>query len=170
MTIKETTEIFSLMLLAWPNAENFKGGIQKLEPTIKLWAKCLPDVDFWVAKRAVIKLCRECKFPPTIAEFKSKADEIKAKIENKIYSDFSEIRTESLFCDSLEELYQKLPERLKLVVNDMGGAKKLVIIDRLQDKERWNFEAFYNSYIAQMRKVPIPVTKSFESHVNQLSI
>ena len=27
MTNKEMTEIFSVMLLAWPNAEVFKGGI-----------------------------------------------------------------------------------------------------------------------------------------------
>lgn len=47
MTRKEMTEIFSVMLLAWPNAEMFKGGVQKLGPTIELWTACLPDVDFW---------------------------------------------------------------------------------------------------------------------------
>ena len=59
MTRKEMTEIFSVMLLAWPNAEMFKGGVQKLGPTIELWTACLPDVDFWQGQQAVIKLCRE---------------------------------------------------------------------------------------------------------------
>ena len=80
MTQKEMTEIFGIMLLAYPNAEAFKGGIQKLVPTIQLWCSCLPDVDFWTGQQAVIKLCRECKFPPTIAEFKEKAEDIRSEI------------------------------------------------------------------------------------------
>lgn len=46
MTKKEMTELFSVMLLAWPNAEMFKGGVAKLGPTIELWTACLTDVDF----------------------------------------------------------------------------------------------------------------------------
>lgn len=41
MTKKEMTELFSVMLLAWPNAEMFKGGVAKLGPTIELWTACL---------------------------------------------------------------------------------------------------------------------------------
>lgn len=37
MTHKEMSEIFAVMLLAYPNAEVFKGGIAKLGPTINLW-------------------------------------------------------------------------------------------------------------------------------------
>ena len=36
MTHKEMSEIFAVMLLAYPNAEVFKGGIAKLGPTINL--------------------------------------------------------------------------------------------------------------------------------------
>lgn len=84
MTRKETTEIFSLMLLAWPNAEMFKGGVQKLAPTIELWSACLPDIDFWLAKRAVVKLCRESKFPPTIAEFRAQAESVMGDVQGQI--------------------------------------------------------------------------------------
>lgn len=77
MTKKEMTELFGVMLLAWPNAEMFKGGVAKLGPTIELWTACLTDVDFWLGQQAVIRLCRECKFPPSIAEFKEKADAVK---------------------------------------------------------------------------------------------
>ena len=64
---KEMTELFLVMLLAWPNAEAFKGGIPKLTPPIKLWTSCTADVDFWTGQQAVIHLCQHCKFPPTIA-------------------------------------------------------------------------------------------------------
>ena len=37
MTRKEMTEIFTVMSLAWPSAEMFKGGVERLGPTIKLW-------------------------------------------------------------------------------------------------------------------------------------
>ena len=61
MTHKEMSEIFAVMLLAYPNAEVFKGGIAKLGPTINLWVTCLPEIDFWTGQQAVVKLVRECK-------------------------------------------------------------------------------------------------------------
>ena len=45
MTHKEMSEIFAVMLLAYPNAEVFKGGIAKLGPTINLWVTCLPEIE-----------------------------------------------------------------------------------------------------------------------------
>ena len=60
MTHKEMSEIFAVMLLAYPNAEVFKGGIAKLGPTINLWVTCLPEIDFWTGQQAVVKLVREC--------------------------------------------------------------------------------------------------------------
>ena len=79
MTHKEMSEIFAVMLLAYPNAEVFKGGIARLGPTINLWVTCLPEIDFWTGQQAVVKLVRECKFPPTIAEFKEKAEKVQAE-------------------------------------------------------------------------------------------
>lgn len=73
MTKKEMSEIFAVMLLAYPNAEIFKGGANKMAPTISLWAECCRDIDFWTGRRAVVLLCQECKYPPTIAEFRDKA-------------------------------------------------------------------------------------------------
>lgn len=55
MTHKEMSEIFAVMLLAYPNAEVFKGGIAKLGPTINLWVTCLPEIDFWTGQQAVVK-------------------------------------------------------------------------------------------------------------------
>ena len=70
------TELFSVMLLAWPNAEMFKGGVAKLGPTIELWTACLPEVDFWTGRQAVVRLCRTSPFPPSIAEFKRQAEAV----------------------------------------------------------------------------------------------
>ena len=84
MTRKEMSEIFAVMLLAYPNAEVFKGGIAKLGPTINLWVTCLPEIDFWTGQQAVVKLVRECKFPPTIAEFKEKAEAVQAEVRARI--------------------------------------------------------------------------------------
>ena len=51
MTRAEMTEIFAVLMLAYPNAEMFKAPnrqalMDKLAPTITLWATCLADVDF----------------------------------------------------------------------------------------------------------------------------
>lgn len=73
MTKKEMSEIFAVMLLAYPNAEIFRGGANKLAPTISLWTECCLDIDYWIGRQAVVLLCRECKYPPTIAEFRDKA-------------------------------------------------------------------------------------------------
>ena len=161
MTQKEMTEIFGALLLAYPNAEVFKGGIQKLAPTINLWCTCLSDVDFWTAQQAVIKLCRECKFPPTIAEFKEKSDAVKSEIRSQIDSDWNlYIRQPIRFADKTpQEVYDKAPERIKAVVDVMGGPDKLLITEEhtmgdgtKKVYEMFNSEGFRNAYEKLLRK------------------
>ena len=77
MTRAEVTEIFAVLMMAYPNAEMFKAPDKdslkaKLAPTITLWTTCLRDIDFWAAQQAVIRVCQTCKFPPTIAEMREK--------------------------------------------------------------------------------------------------
>ncbi len=149
MTQKEMTEIFGVLLLAYPNAEVFKGGIQKLAPTINLWCTCLADVDFWTAQQAVIKLCRECKFPPTIAEFKEKADAVTAEVKQQIDSDWNLfLRQPIRFGNATpQEVYDKAPEKIKAIVDDMGGPDKLLIteIHTMGDGSEKKFEMFNGS-------------------------
>lgn len=81
MTRAEMTEIFAVLMLAYPYAEMFKAPgkqavMEKLAPTITLWATCLADVDFWTGQQAAVRVCRVCKFPPTIAEFREQADAV----------------------------------------------------------------------------------------------
>ncbi len=146
MTKKEMTEIFSVMMLAWPNAEMFKGGVQKLGPTIELWAVCLLDIDFWLAQQTVVRLCRECKFPPTIAEFKEKAEAAKQDIKNKIDTSFQQIRTCEFLYGSLDAYYESLPQgsEIKAVIDAMGGVQALTITHG--QVSQWNLSGFETTY------------------------
>ncbi len=154
MTRKEMTEIFTVMSLAWPNAEMFKGGVERLGPTITLWTSCLPDVDFWTAKQAVVKLCRECKFPPTIAEMKEAAEAVHKDIEAFVRHSFERLKTGELLCGSLAKYVSDLPGDcpLKIVIKAMGGTDALV--ERWDGGARWNYEGFKNTYTALIRKDP----------------
>lgn len=151
MTKKEMTEIFSVMLLAWPNAEMFKGGMQKLGPTIELWTACTTDIDFWTAQQAVIKLCQECKFTPTIAEFREKAASITQEVCARIQSSWDMLRFDIRQAKSPEIAFAKLPEGcdIKMVIVAMGGPAALLVKrvrefadGRKEDYEAYNFDGF----------------------------
>lgn len=155
MTKKEMTEIFSVMMLAWPNAEMFRGGIAKLAPTIELWAVCLTDVDFWTAQQAVVKLCRECKFPPAIAEFKEKATDVTEGIEASIRNSFQMIRSGEGLYGSLDAFCSSLPEDnpTKKAIEIMGGVEALVITDG--NCSRWNVDGFKRAYWSMVKGSPM---------------
>ena len=82
MTIKEMSEIFALMLLAWPNAPMLRP--ENLEATINLWTLCLPEVDFLTGQMATIQLCRTCHYPPSIAQMCEAAEEVRKELETEI--------------------------------------------------------------------------------------
>ena len=168
MTKKEMTEIFSVMLLAWPNAEMFKGGVAKLGPTIELWAACLSDVDFWTGQQAVIRLCRACKFPPSIAEFKEQADAVGVDVQGRIDRAWNDVKWSRLLEESPEEWYQRLPpgSDIKAVVNALGGPGGLVS----KDGKRWNYYEFRDVYEKLIRKeVPGAVAQLTSGKKKELS-
>lgn len=168
MTKKEMTEIFSVMLLAWPNAEMFKGGVAKLGPTIELWAACLSDVDFWTAQQAVIRLCRVCKFPPSIAEFKEQADTVNQDVQSRINLAWNEVKWSPVLDKSPEEWYQGLPpgSDIKAVVDALGGPKGLIS----EDGKRWNYYEFRDMYEKLIRKeVPGAVARLTSGKKKELS-
>ena len=123
MTGKEMTELFAVMLLAWPNAETFKGGIAKLAPTIKLWASCTADVDFWTGQQAVIRPCQQCKFPPTIAEFREQVDNVNKDIKQLTDGAYHEICNAEAMYGSLATFYAELPQGnfTRAVIDMVGG-------------------------------------------------
>ena len=129
------TELFSVMLLAWPNAEMFKGGVAKLGPTIELWTACLPEVDFWTGRQAVVRLCRTSPFPPSIAAFMRQAH---------IGLIWNEIRFSPLLDQSPEAWYQSLaPEGIvKAVVDALGGVERFAA----GGEGSWNYREFRDTY------------------------
>lgn len=150
MTKKEMTELFGVMLLAWPNAEMFKGGVAKLGPTIELWTACLTDVDFWLGQQAVIRLCRECKFPPSIAEFKEKADAVKQEIDSHISLQWNQLKFSRLLDEPPGEWYRQLPpnSEVRAVVDALGGVENFAT----GGEGSWNYYEFRDMYERLIRK------------------
>lgn len=162
MTKKEMTEIFSVMMLAWPNAEMFKGGIEKLAPTIELWAAGLSDVDFWTAQHAVLKLCRECKYPPTIADFRERISSVRCDIKSDIERAWSEIDILLCLGTPPEDILAELPHGLaKQALQSMGGPNALIIKDvhlygdgRTEPYTRYNRKDFETAALKILRDKP----------------
>lgn len=159
MTSKEMTELFAVMLLAWPNAETFKGGIAKLAPTIKLWTSCTTDVDFWTGQQAVVRLCQKCKFPPTIAEFREQADCVNQDIKRLTDRTFQEIRSADLMYGSLATFYNELPpgDFTRTVIDTVGGVEALTVISKDRggrEHSMWNLRGIEDACQAVIRKRP----------------
>ncbi len=150
MTRKEVTELFSVMLLAWPNAEMFKGGVQKLGPTIELWAKCLTDVDFWTGQQALIRLCKVCKFPPTIAEFREQVESVNASISERTSLDWSRIRLDLDLGMTPRQIFEALPpdSLSRVAMTSMGGPEKIILECGLLNYYGFE-EAFRNAIMSQ---------------------
>ena len=114
MTKTEMTEIFSIMMLAWPNHRMFDPGT--LKQTVELWAACLSDIDFDLGRQAVIRLCRECKFPPSIAEFREQAAAEIADRAERLELAEQEAKVRAYFMGLEGEQYEK--EKLALPDSD----------------------------------------------------
>lgn len=155
MNKQEMTKIFSLMMLNYPKAEMFKGGIEKLKPTIELWTACLPDVDFWTGQQALAKVFRENPFPPTIAEFKAQADNVHKEIKSTVNDYIQSIRTADMMFDSLDEFYRNLPkgDRLRMTIDMMGGVDNLTVTHEHngQISCMWNWSEFERCYEKLLR-------------------
>lgn len=162
MTKTEMTELFAVMSLAWPQAEMFRNGVGKLGPTIALWTACLEEVDYWTAQKALVKLCRSCKFPPTIAELKEKCDEVNHEVKAEIRGAWDNLRLYSRFGEkSLVDVYHELKpgDRSKAVIDAMGGPDKLYITcthtfgdGRKEEVTEANVRCFFDTYERLLRK------------------
>ena len=117
MTRQEMTKLFALMMLAWPKAEMFQRD--KMKPTIALWAACLPEVDFLTGQAATIRLCRECKFPPTIAEMREAAENVRKEISRKVSHSRYVAEVMGVFCDGYTP-HKFMEERRRELLGEMA--------------------------------------------------
>ena len=147
--------------LAYPNAEVFKGGIAKLGPTINLWVTCLPEIDFWTGQQAVVKLVRECKFPPTIAEFKEKAEKVQAEVRARIDQAWNYLKLDMDFGKTPEEAVARLSEGtdIRRVIEAMGGPSRLIATGErtfgdgtVKTYEYYNYDGFKSAYETIIRQ------------------
>ena len=155
MTKAEVTQIFAVLALAYPSAELFKASSkqaleEKLAPTIGLWATCLRDVDFWTGQQAVVRACRTCKFPPTIAEFLEAAKAAQEETKGEIAVAASTTRNLYLL-HGKERGYELLPDRARKVIDAMGG------MDAFAPPDSCCFALleFEATYEAMLRKNPV---------------
>lgn len=81
MTKKDVSELFSIVMTAWPHAEMCKATVDDLDRMISLWQVCLNDIDFWTAQQALIRLCQKLKFAPTIADLRAEAEAVRGEVE-----------------------------------------------------------------------------------------
>lgn len=153
MTKKEMSEIFGVMLLAWPNAEMFKGGMQKLKPTIELWTICLPEVDIQTGQQALVELCRECKFPPTMAEFRAVAEKVRESISHKAKSAWLDLKADLMLLPP-QEAFSRLPQGslTRQAIIDMGGSERLIITTESGD-ELYNVNGFLTAYRTLLQRL-----------------
>lgn len=159
MTAKEMSEIFSILMLAFPSAEMFKGGVERLMPTIKLWAKALPEVDFWTGKQAVMQLCRTCRYPPTIAEFREQAEKVTSELQRRLWVTWSDIRFSDNKPGGLAAYYEGLQagNPARAAIDAMGGPDKLISWSKDVGGKTvscWNYEEFKRQFFVAMKNLP----------------
>lgn len=77
MTRKEVSELFGVMALAWPGAEIFRRQ-DDIPAAITLWTRCLSDVEAKAAQQGLMRLCRQSKWMPSVAELRSEALTVQA--------------------------------------------------------------------------------------------
>lgn len=159
MNRAEMTEIFAVLMIAYPQAEVFKAESQqalkeKLAPTISLWTTCLQDIDFWTAQQAVVRVCKSCKFPPTIAEMREAAEDVKHQVKSEIEWAYMTARSavETLVDgETLSDAYASLPARSKKVIDAMGGMEAFAPAD----KPLFNMAGFEQTYERMLRSNPV---------------
>lgn len=142
MTRKEMSEIFALMLLAWPKAPMLRP--ENLEATINLWTLCLPEVDFLTGQMATIQLCRTCHYPPSIAQMCETAEKVRNELDREISDALLSMRNRHFYGMRNES-------RSERAIALMGGEERLLIpVD--ENASRYNVEDFRDAYLQVCRE------------------
>lgn len=160
MNRAEMTEIFAVLMLAYPNAEMFKAPNQqalkeKLAPVITLWTTCLRDVDFWTGQQAAVRVCQTCKFPPSIAEMREAAEKVQEEVRREINWAYISIRNSvrrmAEMGRTLEQVYEGLPARSRKTIDAMGGMERFAPAD----SPALDMDGFLRTYEMLLRSNPV---------------
>ena len=143
MKVSEMSELFALMMLAWPNAPMFQP--KRMEATVRLWTVCLPDMEFLTGQAAVIQLCRTCKFPPSIAEMRETEEEIREDIKREIRNAVLGLRNGRMCFGNTRR------DRVEKAIARIGGEERLWIPIN-ENESMFNIEDFKAAYLQLCRE------------------
>lgn len=163
MTKAEMTKLFAAMSLIYRHDKMFSAGVEALKPTIELWTAALPDISFELGQRALMRLIRTCKYPPTPAELAESAESIREEIKARCIREEQNIRFYYAYADEdIDLCIGYLPDgATRKAIERIGGADKLLV---RADKGNsfWNWDAFEKAYteICLSGGAALPETKA----------
>ena len=109
MTRREAMALVALASSSYPSIQG-----KDPRPIVEAWAMMLADLDAVVAKAAIIKVCRESKFFPSVAQIVAAAQELDPRTEKlptaaeaweevvQLIRDFGPYRAPLYSCDTLK--------------------------------------------------------------------
>lgn len=148
MTKAEMTKLFAAMSLIYRHDKMFSAGVEALKPTIELWTAALHDISFELGQRALMRLIRTCKYPPTPAELAESAESIKAEIKASCLREKQNIRFYFAYANEDMELCMEYLSNCtaRKAIERIGGADKL-LAQTDSGNRFWNWDAFEKAYM-----------------------
>lgn len=141
------------------------------QDAFKVWYELLKDLSYEQANIAIQKYMLTEKFPPTIADIRTKANDIVAKIEESM----SELEAWSLVSKAIsnsgyhaEEEFGKLPEACQRAVGNPSNLKEWAMMesDKVATVEQSHFIRNYRVAVQRMQeeaKIPCHVKAAIAS-------
>ncbi len=154
MNRKQMTELFAILMVAYPGAEMFRGETGRdlksaLGDTVTLWTACLSDVDPWIGRRAVLELVKTCRFAPTPAELRAAAGKAEEEVRQEIRDAYLAARNEAMIWDR-ETALRRMPARSRQAVEAMGGMDAF----SPPGSSSFDMEGFLETYERLLRSTP----------------
>lgn len=148
MTKAEMTKLFAAMSLIYRHDKMFSAGVEALKPTIELWTAALHDISFELGQRALMRLIRTCKYPPTPAELAESAENVRREIMAFCSREKDIIRLNyALTNEDIEQCVSYLSDSVaRRAIERIGGADKL-LAQTDSGNRFWNWDAFEKAYM-----------------------
>ena len=156
MNHDEVTIILNLMRVNWPNMLK---GDKALQHAILLWTLCLHNVPFNIAQLALFEVCKTCKYPPSICDFKTAADAIENSISVEAENAYRNLRWGIIRLEAngatQAEIYESLPPKTRSALTNIGGLSAFAF----ENNGRLLYHDFINEYMvversARLRALP----------------
>ena len=140
------------------------------QDAFNIWYELLKDLPYEQANIAIQKYMLTEKFPPTIADIRTKASEIVSRVEESM----SELEAWSLVNKAIsnsgyhaQEEFEKLPEACQIAVGHPSNLKEWAMMesDKVATVEQSHFIRNYRTAVQRMKedaKIPEHLKKAIE--------